>query len=163
MSSSTESKSKRQLALEKELAQLTDINNTVATLISTIQTTKSNISKTNNTTQNTDKLLDKWIKILSQTHFTQEIISKTHWSGTSGVSDEELEIKIEEERELVKNLQELENENQELEEKIRRKEEQESLDLQRKREISNKRHRELGLRNVSSGRTKLTTRDRGYR
>ncbi|KAL7662907.1 DASH complex subunit DUO1 [[Candida] zeylanoides] len=146
----------RQLALEKELKQLTAINKTVATLIATIQVTSADISKTNQTTHHTDKLLDKWIKILSQTHFTQRIISKPHWTGTSGISDEELESKIQEERTLLNSLEEMEAENEQLEQRIKSKELHEAQELQRKRENVNKRHRDLGLGN----RAKLTTRDR---
>lgn len=149
----------RQLALEKELKQLELINSTVSSLLSTIQTTKVNIQKTNQTTENTDKLLDKWIKILSQTHFTQNIILKPHWTGISGTSDEELNKKIAEENQLIKDLEELENENQRLEERLISKESQEQQDAQRRRDLLGKRQRELGLRNLGN-RNKMTTRDR---
>ena len=138
----------RQIALQKELKQLQAINTAISSLTSTIQLTKTNIAKTNETTRNSDKLLDKWIKILSQTHFTQEIILKTHWTGSSGISDEELDKKIEEEKELLKNLEELENENQLLEEKIKEKESKENQDFQRKQELLSRRERELGLRGI---------------
>ena len=148
----SESNSRRHEALQNELRQLKAINGAVSDVLTTIQTSSTNVQKLNKTTESSHKLLDKWIKILSQTHFTQEIILKTHWTGSSGVSDEDLEKKIQQERDLLKQLEELENENQKLEEKLMQRQAQEVLDALRRRNLYQKRQSELGLRSLTEAR-----------
>lgn len=146
------SSSKRQIALEKELQQLTAINQTVVTMIETIRSTQTNIMKTQESTGNTDKLLNQWIRILSQTNFTNEILQNPHWNGSTEIDDEEIELKLNEEQELTNDLNELINENNELSKNIDIKEQKEKMDEQRRRELLNRRHKELGLRSVPKRR-----------
>ncbi|CUM52786.1 uncharacterized protein AC631_03037 [Debaryomyces fabryi] len=146
------SSSKRQIALEKELQQLTAINTSVATMIEAIRSTQTNIMKTQESTENTDKLLNQWIRILSQTNFTNEILQNPHWNGSTEIDDEEIEIKLNEEQELINDLNELINENSELSKTIEQKEQKEKLDENRRRELISRRHKELGLRSVPKKR-----------
>lgn len=146
------SSSKRQIALEKELQQLTAINESVATMIETIRSTQTNIMKTQESTENTDKLLNQWIRILSQTNFTNEILQNPHWNGSTEIDDSEIEIKLNEEQELINDLNELINENSELSKRIELKEQKAKLDENRRREVINRRHKELGLRSVPKRR-----------
>lgn len=117
----------RDLALERELDQLTHANNTIARLINSIQTTLNNVQRMNSSANNTDALLDQWVRILSQTQFTSQIINDQRWDG----SKEEKEEVVDEVK-LVKELEDVEKENKELEDKI---EESEVVnDAKRKRE-----------------------------
>lgn len=140
------SSSQRQLALEKELKQLKSINETVAIMIDTIKSTQTNILKTQESTGNTEKLLNQWIRILSQTNFTNDILQNPRWNGSGDIDDDEIEMKLLEEQELANELDELINENSELSKKIDLKEQMERVDEQRRRELANKRHKELGIR-----------------
>lgn len=142
------SSSKRQLALEKELQQLTKINETVSTMIQAIRSTQTNIMKTQDSTENTDKLLNQWIRILSQTNFTNEILQNPHWNGLTEIEDGEIELKLVEEQQLMNELNGLDNENGELSKQMDIKEQKEKLDDKRRRELMSKRHKELGLRSV---------------
>lgn len=146
------SSSKRQIALEKELQQLTAINASVATMIEAIRSTQTNIMKTQESTENTDKLLNQWIRILSQTNFTNEILQNPHWNGSTEIDDEEIELKLTEEQELINDLNELINENSELSKTIEQKEQKEKLDENRRRELISRRHKELGLRSFPKKR-----------
>lgn len=138
---------KRQLALEKELAQLVKVNAAVDSMISTIQQSQINIQKTKESTDHTGKLLEDWIRILSQTSFTNEILNNPKWNGKYGNEEEEemdLETKLDQEQALITELKNLENENSHLLKKINAKEQHEAQDS-RTRELDSRRQRDLGL------------------
>lgn len=145
---SNNNSAKRQLALEKELEQLVKVNSAVDSMISTIQQSQVNIHKTKQSTDHTGKLLEDWIRILSQTSFTNEILNNPKWNGKFGQDEEEeeldLEAKLDQEQALINELNNLENENSQLLRKLEAKEQQDALDV-RTRELAGKRQRELGL------------------
>lgn len=150
---------KRQLALEKELAQLTNVNSTIDSLLESIQKSQININKTKQSTDHTSKLLEDWIRILSQTEFTNQILNNPKWDGKFSKMkennendenddyDEEIEItnKFNQEQKLINELNNLENENNQLLDEIELKEEQDRLSQAKLNELQNKRKRELGL------------------
>ena len=139
---------KRQIALENELKQLNHINMIISDLIGSIKITKNNITRTNEATENTDKLVNQWIRILSQSQYTSETLQNPHWNGASEFDEEEIELKSAEEQELTVELNELLDENTVLSQKLRDKESKEKQEQQRLQAIAAKRHQELGLRNV---------------
>ncbi|EGV61480.1 hypothetical protein PSN45_000148 [Yamadazyma tenuis] len=104
----------KQVALERELAQLTQINSVVGKLVSTIQTANSDIHKVHGSINNTNELLFKWVQILSQTTYTKDIISNSNWNG----EDIDLDKKLTEEAELKRQLNELERENEQLADRL---------------------------------------------
>lgn len=144
---------KRQLALEKEYQQLLKVNDTMDTLINTIQKSQVDITKTKNSANHTTILLEKWIQILSQTEFTNKVLNNPKWDGTFGVNeilnDEAQDIKIEEklneEQLLIDELNRLENENDHLTNTLSAKEIRENELQQRRNDLASKRQRELGL------------------
>ncbi|KAK6459377.1 DASH complex subunit Duo1-domain-containing protein [Scheffersomyces xylosifermentans] len=145
----------RQIALERELTQLTRINSTIANLIETVKFTNSNIAKINESGNNTHTLLDQWIRILSQTNFTHDIINDPNWNGVEDQQDDdtverELAQKSALEQQLLNDLSKLESENSDLAKRIENRENEKELINQRKNEMLNRRKRELGLYNVNS-------------
>ncbi|ABN68000.1 predicted protein [Scheffersomyces stipitis CBS 6054] len=152
-SGTTPTGSTRQVALERELAQLIRINSTVANLIETIKYTHSNIAKINESGNSTHTLLDQWVRILSQTNFTHDIINDRTWNGKE---DQELEEEDDDlaqkeilEQQLLNQLSKLEAENSELSTKIETKEQEHEQARQRRNDILVQRKRELGLYTVS--------------
>ncbi|KAK6463617.1 DASH complex subunit Duo1-domain-containing protein [Scheffersomyces coipomensis] len=152
----------RQLALERELAQLNRINSTIANLIQTIKFTNNNINKLNDASESTHTLLDQWIRILSQTNFTHDVINDKVWKGvtpkgdTEGIDgedddgdddeeDDDFDDKLQLEQELLKQLQSFDAENDKLEQRIESKDYERSNQLNRDTDLNNKRRRELGL------------------
>lgn len=71
----------RSEALSSELQQLKKFNSSVSHIASAIATSTSNIHTMISTTESTNKLLDLWIKILSQTGYTAEILNNSSWTG----------------------------------------------------------------------------------
>ncbi|ODV78996.1 uncharacterized protein CANTADRAFT_21778 [Suhomyces tanzawaensis NRRL Y-17324] len=127
-------------ALERELAQLERINSTISRLISTIRTTHTNIDSMNESSNNTHILLDQWIRILSQTNFTHEIINDG-WNGETA----DVEGLAELEKSLLEELASLEDENGALRRKIDEKEKERQETESKQEEIATRRRRELGL------------------
>ncbi|KAK6199413.1 DASH complex subunit Duo1-domain-containing protein [Scheffersomyces amazonensis] len=156
-SQSTSSTTNRQLALERELAQLNRINSTMANLIQTIKFTNGNIAKLNDASGSTHVLLDQWIRILSQTNFTHDVINDKVWKGNRIGDNEEEEIgegedesddyeeKIELEQQLLREYESLEAENEQLTKRIESRDNDRSSQHHRDSEAVNKRRRELGL------------------
>ncbi|CUM67219.1 uncharacterized protein PRCAT00004912001 [Priceomyces carsonii] len=147
------SSNNRQLALERELSQLSKINDTVSNLIDAIKTTSSNIQQTNRATQNTKTLLNQWIRILSQANFTNEIINDDNWNGKNiSVTEDEIEYKLNLEKQLDETYRKLIMENEELSRKIESKENEKTRTEIRGREMSARRMNELGLSHVRGSR-----------
>ncbi|KAH3672385.1 hypothetical protein WICMUC_004221 [Wickerhamomyces mucosus] len=105
----------RQIALEKELTELETINSTIENIIESIEVTEDNFNRIINTSQSTNKLLDIWIKILSQTSHTNSILSDVKWKG---LTNNELEYE--------KNLEKLQKLTELVEQKRARKEKEEN-------------------------------------
>ena len=110
----------RHAALEKELTQLETVNAAVADLISTLRTTRQNIAITHEATDDTQKLLNKWVQILSQTNFTRDILTNPHWQ----IEEEEgyIESRLQQEKELIETLASLRQDNEELTRKLEARE-----------------------------------------
>lgn len=103
-----------QIALERELSQLTEVNKVIGNLISTIQNTNKDIHKVNDSINHTNDLIFKWVQIISQTSFTKDIINNSNWNG----EDIQLDEKLIKEAELKRQLAQLESENNDLNEKL---------------------------------------------
>lgn len=142
----------RQLALERELAQLTRINSTVANLIQTIKFTNTSVDKMNDSSNNTHILLDQWIRILSQTNYTNSIIDNRNWHGIESnkeVEDENnedgYELRLRYERDLLEQLKDVEGDNAKLRDRIEKRDDERTKIEKRSKEIGDRRRRELGL------------------
>lgn len=110
--------SKHQIALERELQQLTAINSTIDNLIATVKTTQKNILKAKESTDNSGKLLEEWIKILSQTTFTNKVFSDPDWKGLMDDSKDAYSVKVAKEEALLQELKLLNSENAALEARV---------------------------------------------
>ena len=142
----------RQFALERELAQLTRINSTVANLIQTIKFTNTSVDKMNDSSNNTHILLDQWIRILSQTNYTNSIIDNRNWHGIESnkeVEDENnedgYELRLRYERDLIEQLKDVEGDNAKLRDRIEKRDDERTKIEKRSKEIGDRRRRELGL------------------
>lgn len=142
----------RQFALERELAQLTRINSTVANLIQTIKFTNTSVDKMNDSSNNTHILLDQWIRILSQTNYTNSIIDNRNWHGIESnkeVEDENnedgYELRLRYERDLLEQLKDVEGDNAKLRDQIEKRDDERTKIEKRSKEIGDRRRRELGL------------------
>lgn len=142
----------RQFALERELAQLTRINSTVANLIQTIKFTNTSVDKMNDSSNNTHILLDQWIRILSQTNYTNSIIDNRNWHGIESnkeVEDENnedgYELRLRYERDLLEQLKDVEGDNAKLRDRIEKRDDERTKIEKRSKEIGDRRRRELGL------------------
>lgn len=102
----------RQVALERELEQLTHINGVVAKLIATIDTTHTDINANNDTIDHTNRLLNQWIRILSQTNYTKDLIHKLNQSPYNEDVEKEIGEKRARVGELQRRLGELRRENE---------------------------------------------------
>lgn len=102
----------RQRLLKRELAQLTEINGVMDHLIDSIKTTQVNVHKSEVATDHTASLLEKWIRILSQTSFTSEVLRNPKWDGNpEEINDDELDAKLNQEQALLDELARLDAEN----------------------------------------------------
>jgi hypothetical protein len=75
-------------ALERELDQLTRTNQMMDNVIASINSSANNIGVVLSTTESSNQLLDLWIKILSQTSYTNAILSDKTWKGMSKNEEE---------------------------------------------------------------------------
>jgi hypothetical protein len=136
---STDSKDKgveeedRQQLLQAELDQIRQTNDVIEGMIESIEKTSSHLDVVLTTTQNVDKLLDMWTRILSQTEHTQRLLFNHSWQGLARDDElheqrqEMLQRKLEVERQELERTKKLEEQRlkkeQELAEKRRQKEE----------------------------------------
>jgi hypothetical protein len=136
---STDSKDKgveeedRQQLLQAELDQIRQTNDVIEGMIESIEKTSSHLDVVLTTTQNVDKLLDMWTRILSQTEHTQRLLFNHSWQGLARDDElheqrqEMLQRKLEVERQELERKKKLEEQRlkkeQELAEKRRQKEE----------------------------------------
>lgn len=82
------SSTNRTKALEHELDQLEQINSTIDNVIQSMDATASHVDVVLSTTGSTNKLLDLWIKILSQTSYTTELLNEKNWKGVTHQEEE---------------------------------------------------------------------------
>lgn len=109
----------RQIALERELEQLTQINKVIGDVITTISKTGDNIGTANESIENTNQLLNQWIRILSQANYTKDIINNGSWQGEN--ENDNIESKLQHEQELIEQVNELMKEQRQLQTKITNK------------------------------------------
>lgn len=102
----------RAQALQKELTQLETVNRAVGELISTLRNTRQNIAATENATEDTQLLLEKWVRILSQAHFTKDILSNPNWQAEH--DENHVASRLQQELELAATLAALQRENEQL-------------------------------------------------
>ncbi|KAI5805531.1 DASH complex subunit Duo1 [Peziza echinospora] len=73
----------RDAVLRAELAGVRQINKVIEGVIGSLDKAKANMETVASTVNNADKLLNLWIRILSQTEHTQRLILNGHWEGAS--------------------------------------------------------------------------------
>ncbi|CCH47087.1 DASH complex subunit [Wickerhamomyces ciferrii] len=78
----------RNEALQHELQQLEQINSTIDGVLGSFHKASSDLDKVLHATESTDKLLDIWIRILSQTSYTTKLLSDKNWKGTTRHEEE---------------------------------------------------------------------------
>lgn len=160
----------REVALEQELSQITNINTVLEQFLHTIEKVNGDLNQINNGATNTMILMNKWTDIMSQADFTLDVINNSGWIPNDEYDnefgerhqqqdeEEEEEEKDDndddDEEEIEAKLRALEQENLEISKKIESHAREKNAKMNRAREIDNKRKRELGLFNVR----KKTTR-----
>lgn len=132
------SDSSRNEQLLRELQQLQQINSVVANVNHMLHHTKANINTLNESTGITQHLLDKWVRILNQTNYNQQLIQEMNQQKVLdeelGVdSDEETDIdeKLQREKELIAQIEALKQKDEAIKDRIKRKEEGEEGDRKR--------------------------------
>lgn len=110
----------RQEALDKELQQLKQINHIVGDIITSVRTTHENLGTTNESMENTNKLVDQWIRILSQADYTKEMLLNLDWQGDDDIN-QKIDDKLEKEKELQQVIDNLVRENTQLTNKLAEK------------------------------------------
>ncbi|WLF80375.1 hypothetical protein PVL30_004152 [Lodderomyces elongisporus] len=149
----------REKALEKELTHLRMINTTLDTLVTTIESTTSDINTFNNGTSNAKRMMDKWTEILTQASFTGQMLDDEEWTpqgdegGREGGLREESAVE-EELRILQRRLMTVESENIVLNKKLEKEMQEKRERWNRAEELANKRKRELGLNVAGTGNTR---------
>lgn len=104
------------VALERELSQITNINNILLNFHQTIQKVNHDLNLICNSTTNSRILMNKWTDIMSQTDFTLDAINNPSWDprkleqelNNNKQEDQEVEEEDDDEDEDVE--QKLENE-----------------------------------------------------
>lgn len=106
----------------------------------------------NDSSNNTHILLDQWIRILSQTNYTNSIIDNRNWHGIESnkeVEDENnedgYELRLRYERDLLEQLKDIEGDNAKLRDRIEKRDDERTKIEKRSKEIGDRRRRELGL------------------
>ncbi|CAN6672180.1 hypothetical protein TRVA0_045S01244 [Trichomonascus vanleenenianus] len=122
----------RNRILEAELEQVRQVNDVMEGVIESIETAELNLGTVLQTAKNADKLLDMWIKIMSQTEHTQKLLFTPQWQGST--KDDELQH----EREIIlaqkREQQRLEQERKRKEEELRAKKAQEAAERKKQRD-----------------------------
>ncbi|CEP24678.1 unnamed protein product [Cyberlindnera jadinii] len=135
-------------ALEKELEQLDAINESIESLIDSMQLTSGNLETILTTSTSTNALLDLWIKILSQTSYTANLLSDKNWKGLTR-NEEEYQQQLKRFEVLNKRYNA---------EKLKREQEQEAEREKRLQSEQRKKEREETLRRRVYGSRSSTTR-----
>lgn len=99
----------------------------------------------NNSNNNTHDLLDQWIRILSQTNFTHEMINDSSWNGVESNKMAEVDETDDSEERLEQELERIQSENKLLQLKIDQKTAEREARESRANEVLNRRRKELGL------------------
>lgn len=144
----------REVALEQELSQITNINAVLEQFLQTIEKVNGDLNQINNGATNTMILMNKWTDIMSQADFTLDVINNSGWipndeyDNEFGEGQQQQQDDNEDEEEIEAKLRALEQENLEISKKIENQAKEKNAKMNRAREIDSKRKRELGLFNV---------------
>ncbi|KGU29411.1 Subunit of the Dam1 (DASH) complex [Candida albicans P57055] len=144
----------REVALEQELSQITNINAVLEQFLQTIEKVNGDLNQINNGATNTMILMNKWTDIMSQADFTLDVINNSGWipndeyDNEFGEGQQQQQDDNEDEQEIEAKLRALEQENLEISKKIENQAKEKNAKMNRAREIDSKRKRELGLFNV---------------
>lgn len=144
----------REVALEQELSQITNINAVLEQFLQTIEKVNGDLNQINNGATNTMILMNKWTDIMSQADFTLDVINNSGWipndeyDNEFGERQQQQQDDNEDEEEIEAKLRALEQENLEISKKIENQAKEKNAKMNRAREIDSKRKRELGLFNV---------------
>lgn len=144
----------REVALEQELSQITNINAVLEQFLQTIEKVNGDLNQINNGATNTMILMNKWTDIMSQADFTLDVINNSGWipndeyDNEFGEGRQQQQDDNEDEEEIEAKLRALEQENLEISKKIENQAKEKNAKMNRAREIDSKRKRELGLFNV---------------
>lgn len=144
----------REVALEQELSQITNINAVLEQFLQTIEKVNGDLNQINNGATNTMILMNKWTDIMSQADFTLDVINNSGWipndeyDNEFGEGQQQQQDDNEDEEEIEAKLRALEQENLEISKKIENQVKEKNAKMNRAREIDSKRKRELGLFNV---------------
>ena len=144
----------REVALEQELSQITNINAVLEQFLQTIEKVNGDLNQINNGATNTMILMNKWTDIMSQADFTLDVINNSGWipndeyDNEFGEGQQQQQDDNEDEEEIEANVRALEQENLEISKKIENQAKEKNAKMNRAREIDRKRKRELGLFNV---------------
>lgn len=144
----------REVALEQELSQITNINAVLEQFLQTIEKVNGDLNQINNGATNTMILMNKWTDIMSQADFTLDVINNSGWipndeyDNEFGEGQQQQQDDNEDEEEIEAKLRALEQENLEISKKIENQAKEKNAKMNRARQIDSKRKRELGLFNV---------------
>ena len=150
----------REVALEQELSQITNINAVLEQFLQTIEKVNGDLNQINNGATNTMILMNKWTDIMSQADFTLDVINNSGWipndeyDNEFGEGQQQQQDDNEDEEEIEAKLRALEQENLEISKKIENQAKEKNAKMNRAREIDSKRKRELGLFNVRKKATR---------
>ena len=150
----------REVALEQELSQITNINIVLEQFLHTIEKVNGDLNQINNGATNTMILMNKWTDIMSQADFTLDVINNSGWipndeyDNEFGEGQQQQQDDNEDEEEIEAKLRALEQENLEISKKIENQAKEKNAKMNRAREIDSKRKRELGLFNVRKKATR---------
>lgn len=78
----------RDNALNQEISQVKKVNQVLETVNQSLDKSESNISAIETAVLNANELLDVWVKIMSQTRKTRELLEDPQWCGLT--ADDEL-------------------------------------------------------------------------
>lgn len=129
-------------ALQRELEQLDAITTSIDNVIDSIEATSSNLDVVLSTTGSTNKLLDLWIKILSQASYTTNLLSDKNWKGITK-NEEEYQAQLKKFEELNRRY---------TQEKQRKEQEREALRQKKQTQEQRQQAREDALQRRVYGR-----------
>lgn len=122
----------RQQTLEAELEQVRQTNDVMEGMNEAIEKAENDLDVVLNTVQTTDKLLDMWVKILSQTEHTQKLLFDSNWQGLT--RDDELQAEREAALARKQEQDRILREKRQQQDAIRRKKEEEINERRRLKE-----------------------------
>ena len=115
----------REVALEQELSQITNINAVLEQFLQTIEKVNGDLNQINNGATNTMILMNKWTDIMSQADFTLDVINNSGWipndeyDNEFGEGQRQQQDDNEDEEEIEAKLRALEQENLEISKRLK--------------------------------------------